>query len=285
MKKKLDEWLRVGIEEYENYGHRVDVYGVTEDGITIQVEVIWSFAAVKSDVIILYEAEADVKIIVVNPKIIDNDVLVRPLKKFIITTQSKKRAIVSELIDGNRVLNDPAFVEDELKKTIIGLVRRAQSKKTPISQPFTDRGRIIWRIGYPKELPLFGSPVQFPIRLTVKTDASWSVFCKLIIQSGNNCLFFKPLRPIVVTRKRWFGIKTKYKKLWRTPVDSRENTLSPKKWETFTFHGVYVPQAFDFALAKQIELKYRFLLEDLRTRSRSEIGPFSVYIPLVYSEK
>ena len=281
LKKKLDEWLKASIREYETSGHRADIYAVTNDGITIDVEVIWSPKMVDKDIILLHEIQTDVKIMIVNPVIMNNGKYKRRLEKLIID-HAKKRIAISKLINGSRVLKDPTFVDGELKDDVFKLIEEARNKNLPRSESPDGIEKVVWRISYPRNLPLLAPQMRFPIEIAIKNAGERAIFCILTIESFNKCLFFKPLQPIEIPRKKWLGLKSEKERFWYTPVDFRESALPPQLWKNFAFSTVYVSQRFDHALAKQLELRYSFLFQDQITREKTSIGPYSEYISLFY---
>ena len=282
LEKKLNEWLKASIREYEISGHRSDIYSVTNDGITIVVEIIWSPKMVDKDIILLHEIQSDVKIVVVNPSIINNEKYNRGLQK-LIAIQTKNRNIISKLIDGIRILKDPEFVDGELKDNIFKLIEKARNKNPPKLESPDGFGKIVWRLSYPHTLPLLYPPqMRFPITLAIRNMGQRPIFCKVIIESLNACLFFKPLQPFEVSRKKWLGLKSKKEKLWATLVDYRETALIPESWKNFSFHTIYIPGRFDLALAKQLELRYSFHFQDQITKEKAFLGPHAEYIDLYF---
>lgn len=278
--KKLAEWFKASIQEYEVNGHRADVYAITEDGIIIDVEIIWSKGTIRDDINLLHEVEADVKIIIVEPSILDTKTK-RLLDKFIID-QTKKLIIVSKPINGTEILTDPVFLDNTFKDTIMELISKAQIRKPSKLKVLPDMGKIIWRVRYPHRLPLVTAPIKFPIEITIRNETEKTMLCKLMLQSGNSCLYFKPLKPIERIRKRRLGFQKEVVKLWATLTDLRESMLAPQEWKTMTFHAVYISERFDLALAKQLELRYWFLIDGNSGEPIGPIGPYTEYITLYY---
>ena len=71
---KLKNWYGSGITEYPHSGHRLDNFSVTLSGISLYVEIIWSDTKsnFQRDLLMISRAESDIKIAVVNPKILKN---------------------------------------------------------------------------------------------------------------------------------------------------------------------------------------------------------------------
>jgi hypothetical protein len=119
----------LGLNEYPDSGNIADVYVVTSDGIEIFVENVWT--ASKSnfyrDLHILRNSQASVKIFIVNPEIISDKQLEREFDKVRIS-EIKKGISISKLIDGNRILNERDYVNQEFTQTVDKLVTSQRIK-------------------------------------------------------------------------------------------------------------------------------------------------------------
>ena len=71
--QKLTSWL-IGAtkKEYLSSGHKLDVFYVSYQGISIMVEIIWTETKENfyRDLILLLDSDAKVKIVITNPKIL-----------------------------------------------------------------------------------------------------------------------------------------------------------------------------------------------------------------------
>jgi len=132
----LKEIFRSGLTEYPQSGNINDVYSVTGEGIRIFVEIAWtpSKSNFLRDLNILHRSTADVKIFIVNPKILQKPTLIREYIK----TQNSERekgSTVSDMIDGSLILNNSDFANGEFVQTIKKLVAaqkaRSFSKRKP----------------------------------------------------------------------------------------------------------------------------------------------------------
>jgi hypothetical protein len=119
------------LNEYPDSGNISDVMAVTNDGISVFVENVWTSSKnnFQRDLNILQRSTAEVKIFIVNPKILQ-DVSLR--REFVKTrmTEKKKGFQVSGMIDGSKVLNEPDYVAKEFRKIVMKLVTEASKKKS-----------------------------------------------------------------------------------------------------------------------------------------------------------
>src|SRR3990170_3404197 len=99
-----------GLKEYPDSGNVSDVFAVTIEGIEIFVENVWTSSENNfyRDLHILRNSGANVKIFVVNPKILTNAHLTREYEKVKIA-ERKRGVAISDLIDGSMILNDPDY--------------------------------------------------------------------------------------------------------------------------------------------------------------------------------
>jgi len=114
---RLKEWFKSPfLHEFQSAGHELDVYGITFEGVKILVEIIWtpSKAQFSNDLNIIQADDADIKIVIVNPDIIEDEKLVRIYEKIRIA-EARKGFIWSEMIDGQRILNDMNYLDKYVK--------------------------------------------------------------------------------------------------------------------------------------------------------------------------
>ena len=134
---KLKEWFGCSIQEYPSSGHRLDVYAVTPDGISIAVEVIWSSSRANfyRDLNLVQGINADIKIVIANPNIIENDEFTRAFSKVAVEERKKGTIINGELFDGRKVLTDSEYINKIFKKEIFSYIEIARGYK--IRPPIT----------------------------------------------------------------------------------------------------------------------------------------------------
>ena len=128
MESKLSEWFGVSIREYYMDGHRLDIYAITSTKISIYVEIIWSKGQYESDMIMLQRSDADIKAIIAGPKILEDESKVRDYTKFAIIQTRGGRTVPNEMLSGERILNEPSYVDSELKGIFIELLSQAERR-------------------------------------------------------------------------------------------------------------------------------------------------------------
>jgi len=133
MESKLREWFGSTIREYNMFGYRLDVYAITPTKVIIHIEIIWSKGQYDHDMIILQRSDADIKVIVAGNNILQDVSKVRDYTKFAIKQTSEGRTIHSEMLSGNKILNNPSYVENELKQIFNDLIKNAE-KHTSINK-------------------------------------------------------------------------------------------------------------------------------------------------------
>lgn len=124
----LKEWTGATLEEYPSSGHELDVFGMTADGISICIEVIWtpSIQNFYRDMVLVQNSDANIKIVVANPELIANEKCLRIFEKTAIAQRRFGVSMHGELVDGERVLSDRSYVEKDLKETVLELIARTQ---------------------------------------------------------------------------------------------------------------------------------------------------------------
>jgi len=128
MREYLKEWTGATLQEYQSSGHELDVLAMTPDGISIYVEVIWS-ASLQNfyrDMLMVQNSDAAVKIVIANPKLLADAKIQRIFEKVAIAQRKFGVAMHGELIDGERVLLEKAYVQNELKTAILALIEHVQ---------------------------------------------------------------------------------------------------------------------------------------------------------------
>jgi len=125
---KLKDWTGATLREYPSSGHMLDVYAVTPTGISIYVEIIWSSSRTNffRDMSMIQTSDANVKLVVVNPKILVNEEFQRQFEKVAISQRRLNFAMHGSFIDGEKILNEPDYLETELKKIVLRLLNQVK---------------------------------------------------------------------------------------------------------------------------------------------------------------
>lgn len=128
-----------GLSEYPDSGQVNDVYVITLDQIEIFVENVWTSTKsnFQRDLNILHRSKADVKILIVNPKILENVSLLREFEKTKMS-EIRRGVAISDMIDGSLILSPPETANNKFIEIVQGLVkealtRKGLSQKNPIS--------------------------------------------------------------------------------------------------------------------------------------------------------
>jgi hypothetical protein len=123
---KLQDWFGVALTEYAADGHKADTFSVTTSGIEIFAEVIWdaSESNVNRDIVLIQRSNAKVKLLVVNPAILEKEALVREFQKTIASERTKGTVFVGP-IDAGKLLTDSGYVETEFKTLVKAAVESA----------------------------------------------------------------------------------------------------------------------------------------------------------------
>ena len=126
----LKKQYGVSLSEYPDSGNIHDGKAVTSDGISIFVENVWtsSRSNFQRDLNILHRSKDDVKVFIVNPKILQNNSLKREFEKTAITKREKGFQ-VSPLIDSSRILNDHDYANNDFCRIIEELVTEARKRR------------------------------------------------------------------------------------------------------------------------------------------------------------
>jgi len=136
---RLREIYGTGLSEYPDSGHVDDVYVITPNQIEIFVENVWTSTKsnFQRDLNILHRSKADVKILIVNPKILKNESLLREFEKTKMS-EIRRGVAISDMIDGSLILSPPETARNEFVEIVQGLVkealtRKGMAQKNPIS--------------------------------------------------------------------------------------------------------------------------------------------------------
>ena len=144
LETKLKDWFGLSITEYQSSGHESDVLGVTSDGLKIYIEVIWAHSQSQfhKDMSMLQQSDADVKLVVGSPKILNDASMVREFTKVAISETEKDHCIHPEMLDGEKILSDSKYVDIDLKEILKSLVDKASrklSQEKPVTKPYFEK--------------------------------------------------------------------------------------------------------------------------------------------------
>jgi hypothetical protein len=120
----LKEWTGATLDEYQSSGHELDVLGMTADGISICLEIIWSPSLNNfyRDMLLVHNSDSDVKIVIANPEILENEKCKRIFEKSAISQRKQGIAFCGNMINGQKILDDKAYVENYLKGLVFELI-------------------------------------------------------------------------------------------------------------------------------------------------------------------
>jgi hypothetical protein len=137
--KSMQELFEAGLIEYAHTGHVNDVYVVTNEGIKIFVETVWTSTRsnFERDLNILHRSDADVKLLIVNPEILAKEELFRSYEKTKLSERAKGIAI-SNMIDGSQIIRDPNFVKNMFQKIVQELVSTIRERNSQSKRPSSD---------------------------------------------------------------------------------------------------------------------------------------------------
>jgi hypothetical protein len=130
---KLKEWYGASIDEYPSSGHELDVFAVTNSGVSIYVEIIWTPSKTQflRDMNMLQQSDANVKLVIANPEIINNEEMCREFAKIVVSQRRQGKSIHGYLLNGERVLQDAGYVTYELRKIIDDMLSQVSVSKRP----------------------------------------------------------------------------------------------------------------------------------------------------------
>jgi len=133
IERKLQEWFGASITEYLSAGHELDVFAVTSSGISIYVEVIWyhSKAHFLSDMNMLQQSDADIKVVIGSLEVVSDQNMIREFAKVVISQRRAGKIIHGDMLNGMRILEDSEYVENDLKKLFEQLENEARLFLSP----------------------------------------------------------------------------------------------------------------------------------------------------------
>jgi hypothetical protein len=123
---KLKEWTGASLNEYPSAGRELDVMAVTLDGISVYVEVIWTptLNQFLDDMTMIQQSDADIKIVVANPKIILNEDYQRRFSKVVISERRKGFMLHGDLINGTNLIDGSTFLNKDFKNIVLDSINR-----------------------------------------------------------------------------------------------------------------------------------------------------------------
>lgn len=136
--ERLKEWTGATLSEYPSSGHRLDNFAVSIDGISIYAEIIWSESAQNfyRDISMVQTADANIKLVIASPKVLENDKYQRTFEKVVISQRRLGFAMHGEMINGKKVIEDPAYLDVEVKGIVLDLLKTVKSQGKVIGKAF-----------------------------------------------------------------------------------------------------------------------------------------------------
>jgi len=134
--ERLNLWLEASIDEYPSSGHEHDIFAVASDGTSIYVEIIWTPTPTNfyRDINMIQQSDADVKIIVANPKILLNQSLSREFAKVAISQRRLGFAFYGKMIDGSKILENQDYLDVDFKTLVYDQIKYWNSQGKPIRE-------------------------------------------------------------------------------------------------------------------------------------------------------
>jgi hypothetical protein len=128
---KLTEWFGVSVPEYYSSGHELDIFSATIEGSTIYIEIIWSDSRSHflSDINMLQQSDADAKLVIASPQVLQNPEYLREYSKVVVSQRRYGKRVHGEMIDGARILSDRAYVEGPVRNLVSTLVNLGATEK------------------------------------------------------------------------------------------------------------------------------------------------------------
>lgn len=143
--ERLKAWTGATLEEYPSSGHELDIYAMTPDSISLCVEIIWSnsVANFHRDLIIVQSSDANVKLVIASPGI--KAKCQREFEKVALAQRKLGYSIHGDLIDGQKILEDPEFVETEFRKIFtetLDQARKSRKHTIEVESPLSESLKI-----------------------------------------------------------------------------------------------------------------------------------------------
>jgi len=153
----------VAINEYYDYGFEIDVFSVTLSSITIMVETIWTTTKQNfyRDLTIILSSDAQIKVVIVNPKILEKSELVRYFDRIKVSDTKKGYSIIGML--GWNFSDEDSFLK-RLKNQIDEVLKK---KGETLTREIEDLKKCIFDVNVP-----LASVVSKCLDLSKKVDIS-----------------------------------------------------------------------------------------------------------------
>ncbi|MGA8903945.1 MAG: hypothetical protein WB661_02930 [Candidatus Bathyarchaeia archaeon] len=126
---KFKAWYGSAVDEYPSSGHELDVFATTTTGVSVYVEIIWSKTQFLSDINMLQQSTADVKLAVASREVLANIQMVREFGKVVISQREQGKKIHGDLLDGQRMMQDSEFVDHDFRNLIDQLISQSRKEK------------------------------------------------------------------------------------------------------------------------------------------------------------
>jgi len=109
----------------------IDVFAVTSSGVSIYIEIIWSPSKTQflNDINMLHQSDADVKLVIVSPEIMANSEMTREFGKVVVAQRKQGKVIWGDLLSGQKIAEDPTYVDFDLRNLVEQLVTLAQTQR------------------------------------------------------------------------------------------------------------------------------------------------------------
>jgi len=126
---KLKEWLGASIKEYPSSGHLLDIYAVTPGGISIYIEIIWSSSPQNffRDLNLIQQSDANIKLVIASPQVLKNTHFCREFSKVVVAQRRFGVMMYGELLDGQKILENPEYLEKTVKKIVLDFIHNIRS--------------------------------------------------------------------------------------------------------------------------------------------------------------
>lgn len=131
LENKMKEWFGASISEYPSAGHDLDVFAITPSKVSIYIEIIWSHSKAQflSDINMLQQSDANIKLVVASKEILVNRYMVREFTNTVIAQRKEGKVIHYEMLDGLRILNDNKYVDETLRTLILNMMEQVKLNK------------------------------------------------------------------------------------------------------------------------------------------------------------
>lgn len=136
--ERFKEWTGATLVEYPSSGHKLDNFAVSIDGISIYAEIIWSESAQNfyRDMSMVQTADANVKLVIASPRVLENEKYQRTFEKVVISQRRLGFAMHSEMINGKKVIEDHTYLDVEVKGIVLDLLKTVKSQGKVIGKAF-----------------------------------------------------------------------------------------------------------------------------------------------------